>query len=287
MPPQLEFINRMLINMASGRQPSLVPNNEEHGVFEPEPALMPFPLRQQDDSDDESTSDDSEAPPALYLAQEGEYSSDDDVPGLRNRQPPRPNPRVYHTPLLVLCATSFRLRPAAADQIRELVEENVLRMLEKTTTEKRPLQIACQNRHLHSEIRMYLAEKQAEAIQIKRNEFNPGIDESFPFLPDLVVAELWEFLKPDVWHPLEDDLMSDDDSDSDSDDSSFDENALPTLVRHAPSDDDSSSSDDDSTIDMSNLEDVAISDDDGGLDSDSDDDDSDDSNAPPALFQRG
>jgi len=157
-------------------------------------------------------------------------SDDDEVPGLKLRG------GAMRSYLPVLHKACRWRRRANLDRIRDLVEADLNSVLLKSNNGDTPLQLACRH-HLSSAIKAYLAEKQVEAIQAQREKCNEGME---PMLfPDLVVAEIWKFSKPDVWQPKEEDLLSEDEVDSD-------DSAVPGLQERSVNDeDDSDDSDDD------------------------------------------
>jgi len=89
--------------------------------------------------------------------------------------------------------------------------------------------VACRNR-LSSAIKTFLAEKQVKVIQAACLKYYERA-EQLPF-PDLVIAEIWTFLKRNVWQPGEEDMLAGDEP-SDSDDS-----PIPPLMDDSDSDDD-------------------------------------------------
>lgn len=102
------------------------------------------------------------------------------------------------------------------ESVRLLVERGNLSALlrEAGNNNQAPLQIACRNR-CSSAVKTFLAEKQAEAMQVRRQELDTCFDELG--LPDLVKANMWELVKPTVWEPEDDDLLSVDSSEDEFD----------------------------------------------------------------------
>jgi len=90
--------------------------------------------------------------------------------------------------------------------IRELVDTDLYTVLSKSNDGSTPLQLAVNNvnNRVRMEIRTFLIGKQDEAIQAIREAFSMKMDE-LPF-PDLVIAEIWKFARPDMWQPPEEDL---------------------------------------------------------------------------------
>jgi len=105
------------------------------------------------------------------------------------------------------------------DRIRILVEADPFTILSKSHNGRTPLQRAFLTRAPHN-IKTFLEARQAEAIQAIREAFDETMDE-LP-LPDVVVAEIWKFAKPNVRTPSEEGWL--DDSEDDSDDDNSDDN---------------------------------------------------------------
>ena len=107
------------------------------------------------------------------------------------------------------------------DRIRLLVEVDPLTVIETARTDNSPLKLACLS-HRHAEIKSYLLEKQTAAVQEIREAFDFAIGDQCGF-PDLVQAVMWEFAKPELFQPSEEELEDDLDDDSGNEEDDSDE----------------------------------------------------------------
>lgn len=85
--------------------------------------------------------------------------------------------------------------------IRLLLEANLFTVLQKTKDGRTALQLAeslYRGDPGHYDCLTFLEEKQNEAVQTTRDAFRAFVDMKLG-LPDLVIAEVWSFVKPDVW----------------------------------------------------------------------------------------
>jgi predicted NAD/FAD-dependent oxidoreductase len=84
--------------------------------------------------------------------------------------------------------------------IRNLVEADSFTVLEKTLDGRSPYQLVWRLNRRNPDIERYLVEKQDEVVNAMKEAFEDVADAQLG-LPDLVIARVWSFTKPDLWQP--------------------------------------------------------------------------------------
>jgi len=85
--------------------------------------------------------------------------------------------------------------------IRRLIEANLFTVIQKTNDGQTAFELA-RSRDMDSEDVLFFEEKQNEAVRAIREAFDDAVDTQLG-LPDLVIANIWSFVKPDLWCPPE------------------------------------------------------------------------------------
>jgi hypothetical protein len=86
--------------------------------------------------------------------------------------------------------------------IRILAEAAPHTVIQKCTSGRTPIQHAWNSPKRDVEVKTYLIERQNEAVNAMKEAFE-DIANTQLGLPDLVLANVWSFAKPDVWTPDE------------------------------------------------------------------------------------
>jgi len=106
-------------------------------------------------------------------------------------------------------------------RIRLLVESNPFSVLKTTTDGHTALQLASQMWRADHETVTFLLEKQNEAVRAIREAFDDVVDAQLG-LPDLVVANIWSFVKPNLLEQGEEESDEEFEEESDDEDESDD-----------------------------------------------------------------
>jgi hypothetical protein len=101
-------------------------------------------------------------------------------------------------PLHVACSTAR----SSLDIIRLLVEADLFTVVQNSRNGSTPYQLAWRlsNERKNVEVEAYLIERQNEAIAALKSAYE-SVAVTQLGLPDLVVAMIWSFAKPDIWMP--------------------------------------------------------------------------------------
>jgi len=106
-------------------------------------------------------------------------------------------------------ASTCSVQRGIIQHIRLLVESNPFSVLKTTTDGRTALQLASEVDTVDHDIVAFLLETQNEAVRAIREAFDNVVDHQLGF-PDLVVANIWRFVKPDLWKQGEEEELESD-----------------------------------------------------------------------------